>query len=368
MTKDYYEILGVAKGTSPEEIKKAYRKKAHQYHPDKAGGNEAKFKELNEAYQVLGNAEKRKQYDQFGTTFDQQGGGFNWSDFGNAGFDPFRQGGFRSENIKFDFGDIGDIFGDIFGTGRSSRARSRRVTRGQDIEMELEINFREAVFGTEKTVELYKTVTCDKCEGTGAEPGSKIITCSTCQGSGQVDQIQRTILGQIRSRAICPDCQGEGKTYSKKCSRCRGTGVIKDTQRIKVNIPAGIDNGQTIRLSGEGEMGPKGGPAGDLFISIRVKLDPEFRRQGSNILSQIKINFAQAVLGAKIKANTLEGEGYLKIPAGTPSGKIFKLKGKGVPQLHSRSRGDQLVEVIVKIPERLSREQKKLIEKLAELE
>ena len=323
---------------------------------------------MNEAYQVLGNADKRKQYDQFGATFEQAGtgGGFRWEDFSQGGFGDFSAKGGPASG--WDFGDIGDIFGDIFGAGRSSRARSRRVTRGQDIEMELEVEFREAVFGAEKTVELYKTVACDKCDGIGAEPGSKITTCATCHGSGQIDQVQRTILGQIRSRTICPDCQGVGKTYAKKCSRCRGIGVVKDTQKIKVKIPAGIDNGQTIRLSGEGEAGPKGGSSGDLFISIRVRPDSEFRRDGGNILSQAEISFAQAALGDKIRVNTLEGEGYLKVPAGTASGKIFKLSGKGVPYLQSRGRGDQLVEVIVKIPQHLSREQKKLIEKLGELE
>jgi len=364
MAKDYYDILEVSKDASQEELKKAFRKKAHQYHPDKGGGDEAKFKEANEAYQVLSNQEKRKQYDQFGTAFEQQGGG---GGFG-AGFDPFRQGGYRTENINFDFGDLGDIFGDIFGTGRGTRARTSRVKKGEDIETEMTIGFREAVFGAEKTVELYKTVACEKCDGLGAEPGSKISTCSTCQGSGQVDQVQRTILGQIRTRAVCPDCGGEGKTFSKKCTGCRGNGITNATKRIKVKIPAGIDNGQTIRLSGEGEAGLKGGPAGDLFISVRIRPDNEFRRDGDNILSQAEITYSQAALGAKIKVNTLEEDGYLKIPAGTQSGRIFKIKAKGVPHLNSRGQGDQLVEVIIRIPEKLSREQKKLLEKLADLE
>lgn len=368
MAKDYYDILGVGKDASPEEIKKAFRKKAHEFHPDKKGGNEAKFKEVNEAYQVLGNTEKRKQYDQFGTTFDQTGQqGFRWEDFG-AGFDPFRQGGFRSENINFDFGDLGDIFGDFFGMGQKTRTKARRVTKGDDLEMEIEVDFREAVFGAEKTLELYKTVTCDNCEGTGAKPGTKIITCSVCRGSGQVDQIQRTILGQIRTRSVCPECQGEGKTYSEKCPHCRGTGIIKANRRVKVKIPAGINHRQSIRLSGEGEAGAKGGPAGDLYLSIRISPDSEFRRDGDDILTQAEISFAQAALGDKIKINTLEGEGYLKIPAGTQSGKVFKLKNKGVPHLHSRGRGDQLVEVIVKIPQKLSRRQRELLEELKELE
>lgn len=365
--KDYYDILGVSKGASQDEIKRAFRKKAHEYHPDKGGGDEAKFKEVNEAYQVLSRPERRKQYDQFGTTFDQQGGGFRREDFG-TGFDPFRQGGFRSENGNFDFGDLGDIFGDIFGMGRRAGTRTRRVTRGEDIEMEMEVDFKEAVFGTEKTVELYKTIICDKCDGTGAEPGSKVTTCSVCQGSGQIDQVQRTILGQIRTQAVCADCQGEGKTFAKKCTQCRGSGTVRANKRIRVKIPAGIDNRQSIRLSGEGEAGLKGGPAGDLFITVVIRPDKEFTRDGDNILSQAKINFAQAALGDKIKVNTLEGEGYLKIPAGTQSGKVFKLKGKGVPHLNSRGRGDQLIEIIVKTPEKLSRKQKKLLEELQDLE
>lgn len=357
MAKDYYDLLGISSSASPEEIKKAYRKKAHEFHPDKRGGDEAKFKEINEAYQVLGNAERRREYDQFGTTFGEGGQGFRWQDFG----------GFRTENINFDFGDIGDIFGDFFGMGRAPRAR-QRVERGQDIETELEVDFRDAVFGAEKSLELDKTVPCEKCDGSGAEPGSTVDTCSTCQGSGQVDQVQRTLLGSIRTRRVCPVCEGEGKTFSKQCSRCNGQGIEKAAKRLSVKIPPGIENGQTIRLSGEGEAGLKGGPAGDLFLSVRVRPDKEFMRDGDDIRSKVEIAFSQAALGANVKVNTLDGAGTLKIPSGTQSGEVITIRGKGVPHLRSRGRGDHLVEVIVKTPKKLSKKQKELLEELNELE
>jgi len=381
MAKDYYEILGVSKSASDEEIKKAFRKLAHQHHPDKKGGDEAKFKEINEAYQVLSNKEKRTQYDQFGTTFEDAargGAGFSYQDFarGGAGFSwddifgsasPFGRSSRtqQAEGEDFDFGDIGDIFGDIFGLGRS-RQRQRRKKRGSDIEMEMQIDFREAVFGTDKVIELYKNIVCPHCSGSGAEPGSKVVSCSTCQGSGQVEQIQSTFLGQMRTVGICPTCQGEGKIAKDKCKKCRGQGYIKDTKKIKIKIPAGIDNGQSIRLSGEGEVGSKGATPGDLYVVIRVKQDPEFERKGNDIYTRQEISFSQAALGDKIQVNTLDGEIMLKIPSGTQSGKIFRLRDKGVPYLQSRGRGDHLVEIIVKTPERLSRKSKQLFEELAE--
>jgi molecular chaperone DnaJ len=236
MAKDYYDILGISKSASQEEVKKAFRKMAHQHHPDKAGGNEAKFKEINEAYQVLSNTEKRKQYDQYGQTFEQaqrQGGfgggfgGFSWEDFARQGGGPF--GGFRQENVEFDFGDIGDIFGDLFGFGGRTRTRRTRERRkGQDIEVSMEIDFREAVFGIEKIIDLNKNIICPHCSGNGAEPGTKIVNCPTCGGSGQVMQAQRTILGTFQTVAVCPQCHGEGKIASQKCKKCRGEGRIKD--------------------------------------------------------------------------------------------------------------------------------------------
>jgi len=372
MAKDYYDILGVSKGASQDEIKKAFRKMAHQYHPDKAGGNEAKFKEINEAYQVLSNSEKRSQYDQYGQTFEQaqrQGGfgGFSWQDFARQSGGPFG-GGFRTENVEFDFGDLGDIFGDLFGFGGRSRTRRTRERRkGQDVEISMEIDFREAVFGKEKIIDLYKNVTCPHCSGNGAEPGSKIITCATCGGSGQVEQVQHTILGQFRTVGVCPECRGEGKKASENCSKCRGQGRVRDTEKIKVKIPAGIDNGETIRLTGKGEAGQKGGVAGDLYITLRVKPDPEFKRDGYDIRSETEISFSQAALGTKIEVNTLDGSVRLKIPSSTQSGKIFILKGKGVPRLRGSGCGDQFVTVNVVTPAKLTKKQKELLKELADL-
>ena len=374
MAKDYYNILGVSKGASQDEIKKAYRTLAHQHHPDKAGGDEVKFKEINEAYQVLGNQEKRQQYDQYGQTFEQaqrQGGfggaGFSWEDLartGGAG-GPFG-GGFRQQNVEFDFGDLGDIFGDLFGFGRSTGSRrSRRARQGQDIQTEMAVDFREAVFGTDKVVKLYKNVVCPHCAGNGAEPGTKIETCKTCGGSGQVVQVQRTILGSFQSVGVCPECQGEGKRASKKCRQCHGAGRVKDEEIIKVKIPAGMSEGETIRLSGKGEAGQHGASTGDLFITLRVKPDPQFKRDGDNIISEAEISFSQAALGAQVPVSTLDGEVMLKIPAGTQSGRVFRLESKGVPHLRSRGRGDHLMTVNVTTPIHLSRKQKELLEELA---
>lgn len=375
MPKDFYEILGVAKTASPEEIKKAYRTLAHQHHPDKAGGDEAKFKEINAAYQVLSNPEKRKQYDQYGQTFEQAGrqggfgGGFSWDDFTRAqGGGPFG-GGFRQQGAEFDFSDLGDAFGDLFGFGRSSGSRRRtQQQKGSDIEADLTIDFREAAFGTEKTFELYKQVVCTHCHGNGAEPGSKIETCQTCGGSGQVEQVQRTILGAFRSVGVCPECHGEGKRTTKKCRECHGEGRVKESEKIKVKVPAGIASGETIRLAGKGEAGPRGSSAGDLFLNIKVLPDPEFKREGDNVHSVIEISFPQAALGDKVPVMTLDGEVMLKIPSGTQSGRIFRLPDKGVTHLRARGRGDHMVTVIVVTPEHLSREQKQLIEQLKELD
>jgi len=367
--QDLYEVLGVSKDATQDEIKKAYRKLAHQHHPDKKGGDEKKFKEINSAYQVLGNEQKRKQYDQFGQGFGQTGGqqgGMNWEDFARAsgGQGPFG-GGFNQQNVEFD---MGDIFGDLFGFGKRSGGRGRaQSTQGGDIQTEMQVEFREAVFGAEKLIDLYKFNICSKCGGNGAEPGSKIETCKTCQGKGQVDRIQQTILGAFRSAAVCPDCRGEGKQISQKCSKCNGNGRVKESEKMKIKIPAGISDGETIRLAGKGEAGQKGTMPGGLFISIRVKQDPNFIREDDNIISQLDISFSQAALGDKIKVNTLDGDVILKIPAGTQSGKVFKLTGKGVPHLRSRGRGDQLVTVNIKTPTRLNREQKKIFEQLANL-
>jgi molecular chaperone DnaJ len=356
MAKDYYKILGVDKNASAEEIKKTFRELAHKYHPDKQGGSAEKFKEINEAYQVLGNPEKRQQYDQFGTTFEQaQGQG------GFSGFDGFRD--FSGFANGFDFSDLGDMFGfgDIFGGGR----KKTRASRGRDIEVEMQIDFREAVFGAEKVLELYKPSICEKCGGSGTDPQSKISTCSNCGGSGRVQQIQRTFFGSFQTVTTCPACGGEGKKAEKECKECRGSGVVRASKKIKIKIPAGVDNGETIKISGEGEAGKRGGKPGDLFINFKVKPDREFKRQGNDILSKIGISFTQAALGDKIEVETLDGKIKLTIPPGTQSGQIFRLKEKGVPSARGYNRGDHLVEVAVTTPTRLSRKQKELLEELA---
>lgn len=368
MPKDYYETLGVNKGASQDEIKKAFYKKAHQHHPDKNSGNEQKFKEINEAYQVLGNEEKRKQYDQFGTTFEGAqgfgaGGGFNWQDFAQNG--GFNSSGFRTENVNFDFGDLGDIFGDIFGGfGGSPRRRKTRRKAGSDLQMNSTITFLESVFGTEKTVNLRKKIICQNCHGNGAEPGTKIETCSRCGGSGQVRESQRTFFGVFEQIVTCPECNGEGKKPTTVCRQCHGQGVITSEETLKVHIPAGIDDGQTIKLEGKGEAGAKGGTSGDLYININVLPSMEFKREEYNILTKKEISFSQAVLGDKIKIRTVDGEVNLKIPAGTPNNKVFVLSGKGVPRLRGSGRGDHLVEINIKVPKKLTRRQKELIEEL----
>jgi molecular chaperone DnaJ len=360
MGKDYYKALDVDKGASQDEIKKAFRKKAHEYHPDKTHGDEAKFKEINEAYQVIGNPEKRSQYDQFGSSFEraQAGGGF-------SGFDGFRDASGSANGFNVNMEDLGDIFGgigDIFGFGGGGgRGRSQK---GSDIQVVLTVDFREAVFGSEKEVRLQKKVKCDKCNGNGAEPGTKIETCKTCHGSGRTTRAQRTIFGNVQVQAVCENCGGEGKTYAKKCTKCNGHGVAHDIASLKVRIPAGIYNGETIRLSGQGEAGEKGASAGDLYLKIKVVADKRFVREGYDIKTDLKISFAQAALGDKMEVETIDGYVTLKIPAGTQSGTTFKLRGKGVSRLQSSGRGDHFVRVVVITPTSLNRRQKELLKEL----
>jgi len=357
MAKDYYKILGVGRNASQDEIKRAFRELAHKYHPDKNGGSAEKFKEINEAYQVLGNPEKRQQYDQFGTTFEQA-----QSQGGFSGFEGFRD--FSGFANGFDFSDLGDIFdfGDIFfGSGR----KKTRASRGRDIEMEMEIDFREAVFGAEKVLELYKPSVCENCGGSGFDPESKIVVCQNCHGSGKVQQIQRTFFGSFQTVTVCPVCSGEGRKAERECRECRGSGVVRTSKKIKIKIPAGIDNRETIKISGEGEAGKRGGRPGDLFITFRIRPDQEFERRGNDILSKVNISFTQAALGDKIEVKTLDGKIKLNIPPGTQSGQVFKLSGKGVPKLQSYGRGDHLVEAVVVTPTRLTKRQKELLEELA---
>jgi len=360
MSKDYYDILGVSKSASPDEIRVAFRKKAHEHHPDK-GGNAEKFKEINEANQVLGNPEKRKQYDQFGSTFQngQAGGGYG----GAGGFSGFQNGG----GFNMDFEDLGDMFGgfgDIFGFGGGSRQSSRKQSRGRDLEMIVNLTFLEAAFGLEKELVFSKNIICDRCRGEGAEPGAKIETCHTCQGSGRVTRLQRTILGNIQTQSVCSDCNGEGKTYSQKCTKCGGIGIHNEQIKLKVKIPAGINDSESIRLSGQGEAGQKGTGAGDLYLHIKLQTHKKFKRQDYNVNTEETITISQAVLGAKIEIETIHGVVKLKIPEGTQSGTIFKLREKGINKLHNRGLGDQFTKIIVKIPTGLNKKQKQLLDEL----
>jgi molecular chaperone DnaJ len=353
MSKDYYNILGVNKNANADEIKTAFRKKAHEHHPDK-GGDEAKFKEINEAYQVLNNPNKRQQYDQFGSNFQNgQAGGF-----GGQGF-----GGFEGVNINMeDLGDIFGGFGDIFGFGGSGRRQ--RESRGRDLEMTFKVDFLESILGTEKEIKFPRLKTCSYCKGSGHAPDAKIETCVTCNGAGRVNRLQRTILGTVQTQAVCPDCQGEGKKASAPCSHCHGQGRSKQDDKIKIKIPAGIKNGESIRLPGYGDAGEKGSPAGDLFLRILVTTHPELKREGDDIYSQAEISVSQAILGTSISVLTAFGKIQLKIPAGTQPHTTFKLKGKGSPRLQGRGQGDHFVKVKVKIPTNISKKQKDFLESL----
>lgn len=365
MAKDYYNILGVPKGASDDEIKKAYRKLAHKHHPDKTGGDEAKFKEINEAYQVLSDKAKRQQYDQFGQTFQGAGGGqggyggggFEGFDFGDI-FNQARQGG--GANFEFGGGGFEDIFSDIFGGG----ARTKKRSRGQNIQVDLEIDFSEMVKGAEKEIRLRKNVVCDRCQGSGAEPDAGTKTCPTCGGAGRIRKTARSFFGSFEQVVECPECHGEGTVPEKKCTKCGGEGRIKEEQIIKIGVPAGIQDSQTISLQGRGEAGGRGSVPGDLYVNIHVRPHKKFERKGQDILSTEYIPFSTAALGGKIEIETIDGRLILKIPAGTKSGETFRIKNAGVPELQGRGRGNHLVTVVIQTPKSLSREQKELIERL----
>lgn len=347
--KDYYKILGVAKSASADEIKAAFRKLAHQHHPDK-GGEEAKFKEINEAYQVLGDPQKRQQYDQFGSTFDQAGaggfggfpGGFNF-DFGSgAGFD-----------------DLGDILGGMFGMGGGS---NRRHQKGEDIEVSVRLTFKEAVFGVEKEIQLSKKSACDRCGGQGAEPGTGMKTCVTCNGKGYTISAQRTILGAVQVKTACHECQGRGEKPEKMCTECHGAGTKYGRKTLRVDIPGGVEDGVAIRVRGEGESIGVAGEPGDLYIRVRVESDPRFERDGATIYSKKKVGFTQAALGDTVEVDTVDGRVEMRIPPGTQSGDELRLRGKGVPS--GRGRGDHIVIIDVITPKKLDKRQRELLEEL----
>ena len=354
--RDYYEILGVSKDASADEIKKAFRRKAVQLHPDKEGGDEAKFKEVNEAYEVLKDQGKRQRYDQFGHA--GVGGA------GNGGGSPFSGfgGEWSGQNVNFDFGDLGlgDIFGSFFGGG--SNQRSQRQTRGHDVETRIEITFEQAVFGTEVDLKLNIEDMCSHCKGTTAEPGYELKSCDTCKGSGQVVTVTRTIFGNIQQAAVCPTCKGQGKVPEKICTVCHGKGTERREQTITLKIPAGIDDGATIRLHERGEAIAQGSK-GDLYVHVRVKAHKTFTREGELILSETHVGMVDAALGTEIGVQTVDGEVRMKIPAGTQSGTDFKLSGHGVPHLRGEGRGAHIVTIIVDTPTNLNREQKDLLDK-----
>lgn len=354
--RDYYEILGLKKGASEEEIKKAYRTLAHQHHPDKTGGDDAKFKEINEAYQTLGDVKKRAHYDQFGHAHPGGGPGGFGQGFGGFDFSNFQGGDFQG------FGDLGDVFGEMFGMGR--RSGGARQRRGSDIETVVRVSFHNAAFGIDETVELYKPSACEKCSGTGVAPGSKLKDCAKCGGRGQVRQAQRTILGTFESVTTCPECEGLGKIPEKPCDECHGTGVRKQQQKLTVRIPAGIDDGERIRITGAGEAAPRGGRPGDLYIQVRVQPDKRWERDGFDLRSEIKVTMSEAALGATKEVETLDGPVKLKVPAGSQSGDEIQLRGCGVTRLGHNSRGDHYFTVRVDIPKKLSRKAKELLEEL----
>jgi len=358
MAKDYYKILGVDKSASKDEIKKAFRKVAHKYHPDKKTGDEEKFKEANEAYQVLSDEQKRAQYDQFGQTFDGAGGGpggFNWQDFaGGFGGQAGAQG--------FDFNDLGDIFGNIFGGGARGGQR-QQSQRGADLEVQLNLSFEEAVFGVEKEITVQKVTACADCQGSGANKGSELETCSKCHGQGKVTVMQNVLFGQVQTTRECPQCNGRGKVPKVPCGACAGEGLKRENVTLKVKIPAGINHGEVIRLHGKGHAG-KNGVSGDLYLHVAVQKSKEFERKGDDIYTDVAITMSQAVLGDKIDVATIDGSVTLKIPEGMQSGTVFRLKSHGVSHVRGSGRGDHYVNITVTIPKSLNRKQKKLIKEL----
>ena len=354
--RDYYEVLGVGKQATSDEIKKAYRVLAKKYHPDMNPGDkeaEVKFKEANEAYEVLSDAEKRQKYDQYGhAAFDpSMGGGSGFGGFG---------GGFGAD---FDFG---DIFSSFFGGGGSSRSRANMPQDGEDIATSVTISFEEAVFGCKKEISFQRVEACSDCSGSGAEKGTKAESCQTCRGTGRVTVQQQTMLGYMQTQRACQDCRGTGKIIKNPCKNCNGTGFVKINKKLDVTIPAGIDSMQRIILRGQGSAGRNGGAAGDLIIEVRVRADKVFTRDGSNVYCEIPISFSEAALGAEIDIPILGGgtEKY-HIPEGTQTGTSFTLKGKGIPSVNTKRKGDLIVTVVVETPKNLTAEQKKLIQEFS---
>ena len=369
--RDYYEVLGVNKNATDDELKKAYRKLAKKYHPDANPDNkkeaEAKFKEVNEAYETLSDPQKRRMYDQFGPDGPQ---GFG----GSGGQGPFGQGGYYSYtssgfNGFDDFGDLGDIFSSFFGGGFGGRSSSRRQNgprKGADLNATIDITFEQSFSGVEKEIAITRNEECSTCHGTGAKPGTSVTKCTVCNGTGQVKQVQNTILGQMQTTRTCSACHGTGEIIKEPCPECSGRGKVRKQPRIKIKIPAGIDNEQTVVLRGEGEPGEKGGPKGDLYITVRIKKHSIFTRKGNNVLCDIPISITQATLGGEIEVPMVDGtkEKY-KISEGTQTGTKFTIRNKGFKSINSNSTGDFIFTVIVQTPKRLSKEQRELLVQLA---
>lgn len=358
-TKDYYQILGVDKKASPDDIKKAFRKLAHKYHPDKGGTDEAKFKEITEAYSVLSDDKKRREYDAYGQAFPggaSQGGGRAQGGFGGFDFSGFQQG-FGQGGVEFD---MGDIFGDIFGGGRGHQ---RGTPRGRDISIDIELPFKDAVFGTERKVLIAKVSTCEVCNGNGAKPGTEIEQCKTCSGSGRVHEMRNSILGQFSSVRACTACDGTGKVPKEKCHECKGHGTKRKEQEIKITIPAGIDNGEMIRMNQQGEA-VKGGVAGDLYVKVHVKPHHLFKREGPNLVMDLPVKLTDALLGTTVTIEALEGKTLeVKIPPMKRAEELLRVRGKGVPTSGS-SRGDLIIRLETALPQKLSSKARKALEDL----
>lgn len=360
MSKDYYNILGVEKNASKDDIKKAFYKLAHKYHPDKKGGDEKKFKEVNEAYQILSDEGKRAKYDQFGSGFENMGGaGFSGGGAGFEGFDfsNFAQG-FGQGGVEFDFGNINDIFSDFF-TGGSGRGR---VRRGRDISTEIQVPFADSIFGTERKILITKTSQCGTCEGSGAKPGVGMETCKTCNGQGKIHEAKRTILGTISTTKVCEHCLGTGEVPKEKCEKCKGAGVLRKEEEISIIIPPGIRDGEMIRMTGMGEAVAKG-TAGDLYIKINVTPHGVFRREGHDLSMSLSLKLSDALLGAEYPIETLDGKISVKIPEGVGINEVLRVKGKGVP-VSKGKRGDLLIKLHIKLPNKLSRKERELVEQL----
>ncbi len=355
MAKNYYEILGIDKKASKDEVKKAFSKMAHKYHPDKAGGDSAKFKEASEAYSILSDDKKRAEYDTYGRSFNgagpQGGPGGGFGGFNTAGFDfsGFQNG----EGVEFD---LGDIFGDFFGSRRP------QTRRGRDISIDIELSFSESIFGVERKILLNKVSTCENCEGTGGEPHTEMKTCPTCNGKGILHETRRSILGSFTSEKVCETCRGSGQVPKDKCKVCKGAGVYKKQSEITVKIPPGINPGEMIRLTGGGEA-VSGGTSGDLYIKVHIKPHRHFTKEGTNLVTDINIKLSDALLGSNYNLETLDGPITLTIPAGITFGEILRVKGKGVP-VDKNQRGDLLAKIQIEIPRKLSKDGKKLVEEL----